>query len=527
MNEPSAGHETWLAETVGDSINWNSFKWAHETDPDAKLYVNDFNIIVWGAAPEYHTLIKDMLDHGAPIDGIGVQGHMAGSIDWSDIKTKIDYMSDLGLPIRVTEFDMEIDANNVSEQTQANEYAEMMRTIFSHPSMNGFVFWSISDKDAWRDGSGIYTENRVPKIAADTVYHLIHEKWSTNLKMKANLQDTFKFRGFYGFYNVVVDYGNGVVKEFKIDATKAGGDSVFVLNYAEGSAVAPVLKQVAQSKDGRGVILTFDRAINPQTVKKEDFHLFMGDETTIDSVIKVSEDSTVFQICLKDTVKYRQFASLIYDGDTVATADGAQLPFFGPETIENKLPGFRFAETDTSGSEIVLGFSKEMNSTIPVSEFKIYVNGVSVSILSADYNTDGNIVFQLSGKVTWEDLITISYQKGTFTSADEYILYSFGPKFVENNVSAPVNSTLSVDISKLILFPNPASNELNLSGLVSKSNVTIQLVNMEGKNLLSTYMKAEQTDVSMDIHSLLAGMYICRIMDDNGKVICLKEFVKQ
>ena len=70
------------------------YQWAHKKDPSLQLFVNDYAIIsnpgkqvivpssvsslVQGnKAAEYVALIRDLLDRGAPIHGIGVQAHMS------------------------------------------------------------------------------------------------------------------------------------------------------------------------------------------------------------------------------------------------------------------------------------------------------------------------------------------------------------------------------------------------------------------------------------------------------------------
>ena len=51
VNEPLTGHADHLRNTVGDSIIWNCFKWARSADPDAELFVNDYNVEYnWGQA---------------------------------------------------------------------------------------------------------------------------------------------------------------------------------------------------------------------------------------------------------------------------------------------------------------------------------------------------------------------------------------------------------------------------------------------------------------------------------------------
>lgn len=61
INEPLTNHADWMRNTHGDSIIWNSFKWAHSADPDAGLYINDYNVEYnWGQATEYRDLILKM-----------------------------------------------------------------------------------------------------------------------------------------------------------------------------------------------------------------------------------------------------------------------------------------------------------------------------------------------------------------------------------------------------------------------------------------------------------------------------------
>src|SRR5659263_338397 len=89
INEPT--HAKYLQSIVGDSINWNCFKWAHEADPAARLFVNDYNIIEWqGQTDDFVALVKKMLLNGAPITGIGSQCHIGSSVDLTNFKTRFD-----------------------------------------------------------------------------------------------------------------------------------------------------------------------------------------------------------------------------------------------------------------------------------------------------------------------------------------------------------------------------------------------------------------------------------------------------
>jgi GH35 family endo-1,4-beta-xylanase len=137
INEPLTGHADWLRKTVGDSILWNCFKWAREADPDAKLYINDYNVEYnWGQAVEYRELIKKIKAMGAPVTGVGIQAHF-----WDCCRPNVDELvknlniiAEAGLPMRLTEYDW---GTNLTEKQQVDDFLKVLTVAFSHPSVHG------------------------------------------------------------------------------------------------------------------------------------------------------------------------------------------------------------------------------------------------------------------------------------------------------------------------------------------------------------------------------------------------------
>jgi hypothetical protein len=65
---------------VGPKFLTLAFKYAHDADPDAKLYYNDYNI---EAGPKHESsmvLLRRLIKDGAPIHGVGIQGHWSTAI---------------------------------------------------------------------------------------------------------------------------------------------------------------------------------------------------------------------------------------------------------------------------------------------------------------------------------------------------------------------------------------------------------------------------------------------------------------
>ena len=105
-NEPI--HEPALFSRLGWDIMDSAFFWAHRADPDARLFINEYSIITGGDAKLYRDLVQSALKRGVPISGIGIQGHFSSRIDPNDIASKLYYMAKLGLPLKITEFDMDV-----------------------------------------------------------------------------------------------------------------------------------------------------------------------------------------------------------------------------------------------------------------------------------------------------------------------------------------------------------------------------------------------------------------------------------
>jgi endo-1,4-beta-xylanase len=199
-NEPI--HETSLFNRLGMSILDSSFIWAHKADPDAKLFINEYSIISGSDAKIYRDLVDDLLRRNIPVHGIGVQGHFSTLIDPLDVASKLYYMGESGLPIKVTEFDMDVRGLGLNDSAMAAEYAKILRTAFSHPNVEGFMFWGFSDARHWRNGAGIFDEKLQTKRAADSVYHLIHKQWTTKDTLTLDKNGEAHFRGFYGTYTI-------------------------------------------------------------------------------------------------------------------------------------------------------------------------------------------------------------------------------------------------------------------------------------------------------------------------------------
>ena len=153
----------WKA-SIGNEYVDKAFYFAHEANPNALLFYNDYNAIIEGKRNKIYELVKGMIDRGVPIHGIGLQGHFDIYFPTTlDIRKTIEKFADLGIKIQITEMDISVyryqdrrvdlkkpTAKMLKKQTQLYEeifaiYREYREVI------SGVTVWGITDDHTWRD----------------------------------------------------------------------------------------------------------------------------------------------------------------------------------------------------------------------------------------------------------------------------------------------------------------------------------------------------------------------------------------
>jgi GH35 family endo-1,4-beta-xylanase len=138
-------HGNYYEDRLGPDITRLMAQWAHQGDPEAKLYLNDYDILTGNKLADYLAQIRKLLAQGVPIAGIGVQGHLhTDTFDRNQLKRALDSLGLFGLPVRITEFNMpgqrskyhveKITEMNQDEETlRAREMVDYYKICFAHP----------------------------------------------------------------------------------------------------------------------------------------------------------------------------------------------------------------------------------------------------------------------------------------------------------------------------------------------------------------------------------------------------------
>ncbi len=144
----------WL-KAIGPDYIALAFQFAHEADPDAKLYYNDYGAEgIGGKGDAVYNLVKGLKEQGVPIDGVGWQGHFQASSFIMDIKDNGKRLADLGLEVSITELDIRIPIppTDLMLKQQARTYGKITETCLALPNCKAIVTWGFTDKYSWVPG---------------------------------------------------------------------------------------------------------------------------------------------------------------------------------------------------------------------------------------------------------------------------------------------------------------------------------------------------------------------------------------
>ncbi|KAJ3900340.1 endo-beta-1,4-glucanase [Lentinula edodes] len=139
-------------ETIGPTYIDLALQAARAADPNAKLYINDFNIEGEGAkATAMENLVTDLKSRGIPIDGIGLESHfILGEIP-TTLQAQMEAFTALGVEVAVTELDIrmtlpETDALLAQQQT---DYQTVVSACTAVADCVGVTVWEYTDKYSW------------------------------------------------------------------------------------------------------------------------------------------------------------------------------------------------------------------------------------------------------------------------------------------------------------------------------------------------------------------------------------------
>jgi endo-1,4-beta-xylanase len=156
FNEDGTLRQDVFYNAMGANYLADAIRTAHAADPNAKLYLNDYNIEGENAKSDgMYNLAKSLLSQGVPLGGIGLESHFIVGQVPSSMLANMQRFAALGLDVAVTELDdrMPTPASSSNLQQQANDYSTVVKNCMAVSRCVGVTTWGIDDGHSWIPGT--------------------------------------------------------------------------------------------------------------------------------------------------------------------------------------------------------------------------------------------------------------------------------------------------------------------------------------------------------------------------------------
>ncbi len=184
-------------QLCGEEFIAKAFEFAHEADPEALLFYNDYNECQPGKSDRIYNMVKSMQQKGIPIHGIGMQGHYnIYSPSEEELEKAINKYSELVKHIHITELDVRTnmeqggalrfsrgDARPLPDSLkslQEQQYVKLFKVFRKHSDVIDCVtFWNLSDRDSWLGTNNHalpFDENYTPKDVYYKILNFVNDK---------------------------------------------------------------------------------------------------------------------------------------------------------------------------------------------------------------------------------------------------------------------------------------------------------------------------------------------------------------
>jgi GH35 family endo-1,4-beta-xylanase len=247
------------------------FNRAKEIDPDAVLFINDYNMLnFWQENDsdiiDYKALVDAIRDAGGQIDGIGLQAHMDRFITKAQIKRRLDILAapmaptanfPAGLPglkLEITELDINVDQWTTATPAQEAEVtANVLDAAFEHPAVTGVTIWGMNDGNHWRNNAILFDDsdpnNWIIKPSGQALIDRVKGTWWTNEAGTTDTAGSFAATVFKGKHQVTVRANGNTVQvvrdltddgtiELQVDDTPVDTTGSFLSNLSVRAPIA-------------------------------------------------------------------------------------------------------------------------------------------------------------------------------------------------------------------------------------------------------------------------------------------------
>ena len=350
--------DTLWYRTLGEEYIELAFRWAHEADPDAILFYNDYSTEgMTSKSNAVYRTIKALIEKGVPIGGVGTQLHLTAEnpISDSSIARNIERLADLGLGIHFTEVDVRMrdDAGAEGLENQAKRYAKLAKLAAFYPEVDLFTTWGVSDKyswiPGWFEGYGralMFDKNYQQKPAYNVVQSILTDAVTGNFSYKP-MTDLSKVQRYVQPFNA---------KELTSDKFNASKAVFYPFAFNQINAKDQSLTPAQRNQiDGKWAVAYYKNKLIGQVIRKDDKTVTNNDQAhendNVEIFIRIGDVFWQFR-----SIVGQDFAPLNFPGKATGkwSEDGSVFDFTveldGYEDLVGETFGFNIALADNDGA---------------------------------------------------------------------------------------------------------------------------------------------------------------------------------
>ena len=140
-----------------------AFELARTRFPNSELILNDYKVAQSDTSGAQFLELASLLKQRNLIDAIGIEGHFLEDTDAATIKTRLDLVAELALPLYLADLDINIS----NDADQLDKIKTLVPAFYEHPAVNGLTFWGYRENQLWRSDAFLLSQLETDRPALD------------------------------------------------------------------------------------------------------------------------------------------------------------------------------------------------------------------------------------------------------------------------------------------------------------------------------------------------------------------------